>query len=124
MPDFGNDTLSSLKINSKSAGSREISRPNLVSMLCGRDLHSAQAKIDLLDTALQLLHRFADIYKGLDGFVELYQPVVDVLQSLTVLDMPMALRVQSIPEAFTLGLTLIAFLRNGSRTCRRRCSDF
>jgi nucleolar protein 14 len=39
-----------------------------------------QAKVDLLALTLDLLGRFAELYKGLDGFVELYGPILDVLQ--------------------------------------------
>ncbi|KAJ7585295.1 Nop14-like family-domain-containing protein [Mycena floridula] len=46
-------------------------------------MSSAQAteenKASLLDLALDLLGRYADLYKGLEGFIELYSPVTLVL---------------------------------------------
>ena len=96
MPDFRNDALTALKLYGKTTKSLKPASPNLVSLLCGLDASSVQSKVDLLATALQLLGRFADVYKGVEGFVELYTPVLEVIQRVTLdgfsLDLQVCLR--------------------------------
>ncbi|KAF8450247.1 nucleolar protein 14 [Boletus edulis BED1] len=46
------------------------------------DLVHMQSKIDALGLALGLLERFADMYKSLDGFIELYEPIQLILSKL------------------------------------------
>jgi nucleolar protein 14 len=41
-----------------------------------------QAKVDLLALSVDLLGRFAEMYKPLDGFIEIYGPVLDVLKQV------------------------------------------
>lgn len=45
-----------------------------------------QAKVDLLSLTLDLFEKFADMYKGLDGFVELYTPILECLRGAEVKD--------------------------------------
>ncbi|KAF6761973.1 nucleolar protein 14 [Ephemerocybe angulata] len=55
--------------------------PNLPELL-EAEANDEQAKATLLGLALNLLGRFADMYKGLDGFIELLEPVHVVLQGV------------------------------------------
>ena len=43
-----------------------------------------QVEVDLLGLTLDLFGKFADMYKGLDGFVELYTPVLECLDGAEV----------------------------------------
>ncbi|KAH9045291.1 Nop14-like protein [Lactarius pseudohatsudake] len=53
-------------------------RPDLVTVI-GDEQISTQVNVDLLSLAADLLVRFSELYKALDGFVELYSPVLEVL---------------------------------------------
>ncbi|KAF8272106.1 nucleolar protein 14 [Lactarius quietus] len=55
-----------------------VNRPDLVTLI-GDEQISAQANVDLLGLALDLLAQFSEAYKALDGFVELFSPVLEVL---------------------------------------------
>ena len=41
-----------------------------------------QAKVDLLTLSVDLLGRFAEMYKPLGAFIEIYAPVLDVLEQV------------------------------------------
>ncbi|KAF8961098.1 nucleolar protein 14 [Flammula alnicola] len=41
-----------------------------------------QAKADLLSLSFGLLGQYADLYKAIDGFIELYQPILTVLENI------------------------------------------
>jgi len=80
-PDFLSDLCRPLIIDVKRARRATVQKANLGVILY--TVHSdEQTKTDLLGLTLDLLGRFADIYKGLDGFVELYEPILDVLQNV------------------------------------------
>ncbi|KAJ7581043.1 nucleolar protein 14 [Mycena floridula] len=76
-PDFRSDLCRPLALNPKKA-LHDVEKPDLWAIIS-----SAQAteenKASLLDLALDLLGRYADLYKGLEGFIELYSPVTLVL---------------------------------------------
>jgi nucleolar protein 14 len=55
-----------------------IRKANLVTLLTAGKPNE-QAKIDLLGLSFDLLGKYADMYKGLDGFLELHEPILDVL---------------------------------------------
>ncbi|KAI9447922.1 nucleolar protein 14 [Lactarius indigo] len=55
-----------------------VNRPDLVTVI-GDEQISAQVNVDLLSLAIDLLARFSESYKALDGFIELYSPVLEVL---------------------------------------------
>jgi len=59
--------------------------------MCG-DVLTEQTKVDLLGLAIDLLGRFADMYKGLNGFVELYQPIHDIISKLDTNKLPTELQ--------------------------------
>lgn len=56
----------------------------------GADDGDEQAKADLLALALALLRRFAELYKALDGFVELYGPALELLEHVESKHLPAA----------------------------------
>ncbi|KAI0254820.1 Nop14-like protein [Lactifluus subvellereus] len=53
-------------------------RPDLVAVL-GDERTSAQLNVDLLGLTVDLLARFSESCKALDGFIELYGPVLQIL---------------------------------------------
>ena len=88
-PDFG--TRPELRLDVKRARKLSLGTADLPAALLGTG--GEQVKVDLLGTCLTLLERFADQYKSLDGFLELYSPVQTVLVQLDVDHLPTALRV-------------------------------
>jgi len=88
-PDFG--ARPELRLDTKKARKLSLGTPDLPVMLLGTG--GEQTKVDLFGTCLALLERFADQYKSLDGFLELYSPVQDILAQLDVDRLPGALRV-------------------------------
>jgi nucleolar protein 14 len=55
-----------------------VNRPDIVTLI-GHEQISAQANVDLLSLAVDLLAQFSEAYRALDGFAELYSPVLEVL---------------------------------------------
>ena len=55
-----------------------MNRPDLVALISHEQIN-AQANVDLLSLAIDLVTQFSEAYKSLDGFVELYSPVLEVL---------------------------------------------
>jgi nucleolar protein 14 len=94
-PDFRSDLCQSLKINAKKAVGLTVEKPNLASILRGDDT-SEQAKVDLFALAMDLLGRFGIMYSGLDGFIELYQPIQDIIPSLDANILPTELQVSQL----------------------------
>lgn len=79
-PDFRSDLCSSLAIESSEANDFTPRKPDLWQLLT----HTAtqQSKVDALGLAIELLGGFADLYKSVDAFIELYDPIHIVLSSL------------------------------------------
>jgi nucleolar protein 14 len=65
---IGNDGTKILSVN----------RPDLVAVISDKRV-SAQTNVDLLGLTVDLLARFSELCKALDGFVELYEPILEVL---------------------------------------------
>ncbi|KAJ8455197.1 hypothetical protein ONZ45_g19016 [Pleurotus djamor] len=83
LPDFRSDSCRHLAIDKKSSKNAVSRKSNILALLgCTDSAEEEQVKVDLLNTALELLGRFADLYKGLDGFIELYEPIVAILSGL------------------------------------------
>jgi nucleolar protein 14 len=74
-------------------GTLTANRPNLVTIIGDKQI-SAQTNVDLLGLALDLLARFSQSYKALEGFIELYQPVSQVLRNVDSDVLSPALRVR------------------------------
>jgi nucleolar protein 14 len=76
-PDFRSD----LRLSRNVQKGLVAQKPNLFSLLAASDLNE-QSKVDLLGIALNLLGQFADMYKALDGFIELYEPILVILENI------------------------------------------
>ena len=81
----GKSTFSFLRHNERlcviekgEAAKLSVNQPELVVVIGGEQI-SAQANVDLLGLAIDILAQFSESYKALDGFVELYGPVLEVL---------------------------------------------
>ncbi|TFK72011.1 Nop14-like protein [Pluteus cervinus] len=88
--DFRSELTRSLSIDLQSAANVLVGKADLPSLLDG-DESSNQRKADLLGLTIALLGRFANMYKGLDGFIELYDPICQIV---TKIDVPKAYQVR------------------------------
>ncbi|TCD67264.1 nucleolar complex protein 14 [Steccherinum ochraceum] len=105
-PDLNAERLSSLRIVGKKAKSLAVQKPDLTSFFGTGPVVGEQSKVNLLGMALELLGRFADMYKGLEGFVELYQPVLDIMQGITAASLPQDLQTKLTSTKDILGCLL------------------
>jgi len=80
-PDFKSDLCRPLAMRSKSKKSVVVQKANLTGLLTSDDADE-QSKADLLTLSLELLGTFADLYKGVEGFIELYDPVLSVFENV------------------------------------------
>ena len=80
-PDFRSDLCRSLSLSRSVQNGLVAQKPNLFSLLAASNLNE-QSKVDLLGIALNLLGQFADMYKALDGFIELYEPILAILENI------------------------------------------
>lgn len=80
-PDFRSEHCRSLAMSTKARKIISLQKPDFGRLMQAED-SDEQAKADLLTLALNLLGKFADLYKGIDGFIDLYEPVLDILQNL------------------------------------------
>ncbi|KIM63659.1 hypothetical protein SCLCIDRAFT_1214045 [Scleroderma citrinum Foug A] len=79
-PDFRSELCAPMGINPETASKLVFRKPDLWQLLTSEP--AQQLRIDAFGLALELLDRFADLYKGLDGFIELYDPIHSILSSL------------------------------------------
>lgn len=56
-----------------------------------------QYKVDLLAVAYDLLGQFAALYKGLEGFIELFEPVIPIGESLEIGILSEGVQVRTVP---------------------------
>ncbi|OJA07999.1 hypothetical protein AZE42_01078 [Rhizopogon vesiculosus] len=112
-PDFRSDLCLPLAIDIKKSKKLNFHTPNLPRLLTD-DRYTEQDKIDLLILALRLLDRFSEMYKSLDGFIELYEPVLDILTKLdiTQLSKGVGTQVSSLQDKLT---RLLKFARQARR---------
>jgi nucleolar protein 14 len=89
-------------------------RPNLVATISDKRI-GVQTNVDLLGVAVDLLAQFSQSYKALEGFIELYEPVLQVLRDVDSDVLSPALRV-SLQFIFGAFLTLTLFKDQISRT--------
>lgn len=80
-PDFRSDMTRHLAMSPKARKSLVERKANLIGLLSADD-SDEQAKADLLSLAFGLLGKYADLYKALDGFVELYEPALSLLEQV------------------------------------------
>ncbi|KJA29642.1 hypothetical protein HYPSUDRAFT_31595 [Hypholoma sublateritium FD-334 SS-4] len=78
-PDFRSDMTRHLAMSPKARKSLVERKANLTGLLSADD-SDEQAKADLLSLAFSLLGKYADLYKALDGFIELYAPALSLLE--------------------------------------------
>lgn len=79
-PDLRSVLCEPLVIDAVQAKGLSFRKPDLLHLIS--PTVTEQSKIDALGMALTLLDRFADMYKSLDGFIELYEPINLVLSGL------------------------------------------
>ncbi|KAJ7739866.1 nucleolar protein 14 [Mycena metata] len=75
-PDFRSELCRLLAL--KKAPKKAIPKTDLALLLTA-EVPTEEGKAQLLGLAVDLLGRFADMYKGLEGFIELYEPVLEIL---------------------------------------------
>jgi nucleolar protein 14 len=76
-PDFRSELCRGLSLDSKQTKAAA-PRADLVALLVA-EAPTAEGKLQLLELAVDVLGRFADMYKGLEGFIELYDPLLEIL---------------------------------------------
>jgi nucleolar protein 14 len=81
VPDFRSELCRELTIDFEKARSLVSRKPDLIDILC-KGQKDEQAKVDLLGVSFDLVGQFASMYKALDGFIELYQPISDIIQKI------------------------------------------
>jgi len=92
IPDF--DTVGSmLRFRRKRAGDINPKLPSLFRILNGDD-NGEQEKLDLMSLSLELVRRCADMYKSLDGFIELYGPILTIVDDLPNKKLPPPISLQ------------------------------
>lgn len=79
-PDFKSELCQSLTLSRKSK-KLEARKPDLTKLLCDSTANE-QAKVDLLSLTVDLLGQYADMHKSLEAFIELYEPVVSLLEGI------------------------------------------
>ncbi|KAJ6560265.1 nucleolar protein 14 [Mycena capillaripes] len=76
-PDFHSELCRGFSLDFKQA-KKAIPKADLVALLTA-EAPTEVGKAQLLVLAVDLLGRFADMYKGLEGFIELYEPISEIL---------------------------------------------
>ncbi|KAK0206966.1 nucleolar protein 14 [Desarmillaria ectypa] len=79
-PDFRSE-LSSFFTAQRATGSPSSQKVDLLQVLIAGSANE-ETKFALLSVALDLVVRFAELYKGLEGFVELYEPISTILKHI------------------------------------------
>lgn len=106
-PDFRSELCRGLFLDFKKA-KKVIPKANLVALLTP-ETPTEEGKAQLLALAVDLLGRFADMYKGLEGFIELYEPVLEILLHIREQNGTGSLQVRTIRrESLRQNLTLYA----------------
>ena len=80
-PDFSSELRPPLTINIKKPSASAVQIPD-IAVLLSTEKPTEQVKTDLLGLLFNLLGKYAEMYKGLDGFIELYEPVTEVLRQI------------------------------------------
>ncbi|KAL5508166.1 NOP14 [Sanghuangporus vaninii] len=82
-PDFKSAPCRTLRVSKTAARDLLPRPPNLVKLLAEDTIDSEQNKVDLFVSSLDLMRNTADLYKSSDGFIEMFQPVMEILQSIS-----------------------------------------
>jgi len=91
--DFDSEHCRITRLDANYLKDLSIEKPNFVEVLLigDDDNANAQAKINLLSLTFDLIGRFAELYKSLDGFIELFGPILAILDSIQSRNLPEAL---------------------------------
>ncbi|KAJ7771047.1 nucleolar protein 14 [Mycena maculata] len=76
-PDFHSELCRALALDPKHV-KVAVPKADLVALLTA-EVATNEGKAQLLGLAIDLVGRFADMYKGLEGFIELYDPILEIL---------------------------------------------
>lgn len=82
-PDFKSSLCKNLAMNTKERKSLIVRKAELSNLIKAKD-DDGQAKADLLSLAFELLAKYADLYKSLEGFIELFDPVLTILENIEI----------------------------------------
>ncbi|KAG6867879.1 hypothetical protein C0993_009921, partial [Termitomyces sp. T159_Od127] len=93
-PDFQSDLCRPLALDMKAQNKKLVPRKANLSILLLSGEVTEQAKVDLLSLTLKLLGDYADMYKSLEGFIELYAPISEILKHADSASMAEALQTQ------------------------------
>lgn len=100
-PDFNLVLRASLEADTNANTiSFEDRKPTLSELFFQHNNKVKQNKFDLLRICFQLISHFAELYKGLDGFIELFEPVLSILDGLITKKMPSPLQVSPFVDCF------------------------
>jgi nucleolar protein 14 len=92
--DFDAERCAHLKIRTAKGAAKALKHnasPELSSLLLV-DEGSEQAKVDLLSTALQLVVKYAELYAGIEAFVEIFRPIQELLAGVKIAKLSPALQ--------------------------------
>ncbi|SCV72718.1 BQ2448_4255 [Microbotryum intermedium] len=121
--DFGQEHVKSLRLGSKASAkvvSEGMGSPMLhfFKALTEIEDDDAQAKVDLVLVAVGLLTSFAEMYVvGIDAFIELFEPVQQIVSKALTKSLPKSLQVSQDP-LYRLLQTSLKRMLNLSRTSR------
>ncbi|KAG6902471.1 hypothetical protein C0995_016333 [Termitomyces sp. Mi166 len=115
-PDFRSDLCRPLVLKTK-AQSKVVPRKANLTALFDLGEPTEQAKVDLLSLALGLLGKYADMYKSLEGFIELYGPILEILKHVDTAHLAEALQTQMTALSNSLG-RLLKFSRQAREPLR------
>ncbi|GLB34168.1 putative nop14-like protein [Lyophyllum shimeji] len=115
-PDFRSDLTRPLALNVKTRSTLTPQKANFTTLLAA-DRPTEQAKTDLLSLALNLLGRYAEMYKGLEGFIELYDPILEIIKHVNASSMAEPLTAQVAGLKDSLG-RLLKFSRQARQPLR------
>jgi len=82
-PDFKSGLCKKLTISGKARKKVDTRKPDLFGLM-NAEVEDEQAKTDLLSLAFELLGKYADLYKGIEGFIELFEPILCILEHVEV----------------------------------------
>jgi nucleolar protein 14 len=107
-PDF--NAVPKLRISPKLVAKLSPESPILPLLLQQTDSDGPDAeqhKVNLLAMTYGLLGKFANIYTSLDGFIELFQPCVDICARIKHAKLPKELQVRAKTRSIKLGFKLL-----------------
>lgn len=78
-PDFKSELCRGLTLHGKTRKALITRKPDLNGLM-NADMDDDQAKVDLLSVTFDLLDKYADLYKGIAGFIELFEPILSILE--------------------------------------------